>query len=257
MEQHVSDPTIVVRGDVPNEMVAYARGKLVAIVADAPVPVLSAELRLDHSADPARERPDYAEATIDLDGTHVRAHRNAATMSEAIDRALTRLRRRVEATNELSRDRVLRRRDLDSWHHDGRSIERPNFFPRPVEDRVLVRRKTFALHPESIEAGLSDLETLDHDFFLFVHDESDTEAVVYRIGGGYGLMQRTETPEAIKRVEIPLELGPHPATTTLENALAILDETNAPFQFFVDAASGHGEVAYRRYDGHYGLILPT
>jgi ribosome-associated translation inhibitor RaiA len=257
MEQQVREPTIVVRGDVPDQMVAYARGKLAAIVADAPVPVLSAELRLDHHADPARERPDYVEATIDLDGTPVRAHRNAATMPEAIDRALARLRRRVEAANELARDRVLGHRDLDSWHHDDRPTERPHVFPRPVEDRVLVRRKTFALHPESIEAALSDLETLDHDFFLFVHDETDTEAVVYRIGGGYGLMQRTETPEAIKRVEIPLELGPHPATTTLENALAILDETNAPFEFFVDAAGGRGQVAYRRYDGHYGLVLPT
>ena len=58
-------------------------------------------------------------------------------------------------------------------------------------------------------------------------------------------------------IEIPLELGPHPATTTRENALAILDESNAPFEFFVDAESGRGQVAYRRYDGHYGLILPT
>jgi ribosome-associated translation inhibitor RaiA len=257
MEQPLCVPTIVVRGDVPDEMVAYARRKLTAVVADASVPVLDAELRLDHHADPARERPDHVEATIDLDGTSVRAHRNAPTMSEAIDRTLTRLRRRVVATNERPQARQLRHRDLDSWHHDDRPSERPHVYPRPVEDRTLVRRKTFALHPESIEAALYDLETLDHDFFLFTQDETNTEAVVYRIGGGYGLMQRIETPEAIKRVEIPLELGPRPATTTLRTALTILDESDAPFEFFVDAASGRGLVAYRRYDGHYGLILPT
>ena len=257
MEEQLREPTIVVRGDVSDQMVAYAREKMVAIIAAAPAPVLGAELRLDHHADPTRERPDYVEATIDLDGTAVRAHRNAATMSESIDRALTRLRRRVEATSELARDRVLRHRDPGSWHHADRPTERPHVFPRPVEDRVVVRRKTFALHPESIEDALWDLESLDHDFFLFVHDETGTEAVVYRSGGGYGLMQRTETPEAIKRVEISLELGPHPATTTLESARAILDETNAPFEFFVDVASGRGQVAYRRYDGHYGLVLPT
>lgn len=257
MEQQVRGPTIVVRGDVPDQMVAYARRKLLAIVAHASVPVLHAELRLDHHADPARERPNHVEATIDLDGTPVRAHRSASTMSEAIDRTLTRLHRRVEAKNERPQARQLRHRDLDSWHHDDRPAERPHVYPRPVEDRKLVRRKTFALHPESIEAALYDLETLDHDFFLFVHDETDTEAVVYRIGGGYGLMQRIETPEAIKRVEIPLELGPRPATTTLKSALAILDESGAPFEFFVDAASGRGLVAYLRYDGHYGLILPS
>jgi ribosome-associated translation inhibitor RaiA len=257
MTPEVREPRIVVRGDVPDQMVAYARSKLLAIIADASVPVLDTELRLDHHADPARERPNYVEATIDLDGTPVRAHRNAATMSEAIDRTLVRLRRRVEATNELPQARQLRHRDLDSWHHDDRPSERPHIYPRPVGDRELVRRKTFALHPESIEDALYDLETLDHEFFLFVHDETNTEAVVYRIGGGYGLMQRVQTPEAIKRVEIAIELGPDPSTTTLKNALTILDETDAPFEFFVDAASGRGLVAYRRYDGNYGLILPT
>jgi ribosome-associated translation inhibitor RaiA len=257
MEQPVREPKIIVRGDVPDQMVAYARSKLLAIVADASGPVLDTELRLDHHADPARERPNHVQVTIDLDGTAVRAHRSASTMSEAIDRAFSRLRRRVEAANERPQARQLRHRDLNSWHHDDRPTERSHVYPRPVDDRVLVRRKTFAPHPESIEAALFDLETLDHDFFLFVHDETGTEAVVYRIAGGYGLMQRVQTPEVIKRVEIPLELGPHPATTTLKDALAILDETDAPFEFFVDAASGHGLVAYRRCDGHYGLILPA
>ena len=113
------------------------------------------------------------------------------------------------------------------------------------------------MKPESIEEALFDLETLDHDFFLFVHDETGAEAVVYRSGPGYGLMQRVRTPEAIDRVEIPLDLGREPATTTLEAALAVLDGTDEPFEFFVDSDTGHGAVAYLRYDGDYGLVLPT
>jgi ribosome-associated translation inhibitor RaiA len=253
----VREPTIVVRGDVPEKIVAYAREKLLLILARAPVPVLDAELRLDHHADPARERPNRAEVTVDLDGTPVRAHRNAPTMSEAIDRTLTRLRRRLEAASERPQAVQLRYRDSDSWHHDDRPTPRPPFYPRSSEERVVVRRKTFALEPESIEEALFDLESLDHDFFLFVHDETNAEAVVYRVGDGYGLMQRTPTPEAIKRVEIPLDLGPHPATTTLDNALSVLDEADAPFEFFVDTDSGRGLVVYRRYDGNYGLISPS
>lgn len=257
MEQQVSEPAVVVRGEVPEEMVDYARRKFVALLTDAPVPVLRAELRLEHRPDPARERPDYAEATIDLDGTPARAHRHAATMSEAIDRTFSRLQRRVEAAAERPQARQLRHRDLGSWHHEDQPAERPHFFARPVDERVLVRRKTFAPHSESIEAALFDLEVLDHDFFLFVHDETDREAVVYRTRDGFGLMQQVETPEAVKRVEIPIELGPHPATTTLKDALTVLDESDAPFEFFVDAASRRGLVAYRRYDGNYGLILPS
>ncbi len=49
----------------------------------------------------------------------------------------------------------------------------------------------------------------------------------------------------------------HPSTTTLENASTILEETDVPFEFFVDGTSRRGMVAYRRYDGHYGLVLPS
>jgi ribosome-associated translation inhibitor RaiA len=257
MNQQVSEPTIVVRGDVPDQMIAYARDKLLGVLARTSMPVLAAELRLDHHADPARERPNHAEMTIDLDGVVVRARRSAPTMSEAIDRAEARLRRRVEAASERPQARQLRHRDEQSWHHDDRPTERPHFYPRPLGERELVRRKTFALRPESIEEALFDLETLDHDFFLFVHDDTSAEAVVYRVGDGYGLMQRVPTPAAIKQVEIALDLGPHPSTTTIENALTVLDETDVPFEFFVDDDSGRGMVAYRRYDGHYGLILPS
>src|SRR5665213_1430266 len=100
MNQQVSEPTIVVRGDVPDQMIAYARDKLLGVLARTSMPVLAAELRLDHHADPARERPNHAEMTIDLDGVVVRARRSAPTMSEAIDRAEARLRRRVEAASE-------------------------------------------------------------------------------------------------------------------------------------------------------------
>jgi hypothetical protein len=193
---------------------------------------------------------------IDLDGTPVRAHGSEATISEAIDRTATRLHGRIEAVIERPQAAQLRHRDTTSWHHDDQPAPRPRGYPRPAGERTLVRRKTFALHPESIEDALFDLETLDHDFFLFVHDETGAEAVVYRVDHGYGLMQRVETPEVVKRVEIPLELGPLPATTTLKGALSVLDESDAPFEFFVDAANGRGMVAYRRYDGHYGLILP-
>ncbi|HEY5012231.1 MAG TPA: sigma 54 modulation/S30EA ribosomal C-terminal domain-containing protein [Acidimicrobiia bacterium] len=257
MEQQLREPTVVVRGDVPELMVDYARDKVVKLIGHASVPVLDAELRLDHHTDPARERPNHVEMTIDLNGTPIRAYRSERTMSEAIDRTLARLRRRMEAAAARPETRRLRHRDPDSWHHGDRPTRRPHVYPRPRDERALVRRKTFALRPESIEEALFDLETLDHDFFLFVHDETSTESVVYRVGDGYGLMQRVATPEAVARIEIPVVLGSQPATATLEHALAILDETDAPFEFFVDERSGVGQVAYRRYDGNYGLIGPS
>jgi ribosome-associated translation inhibitor RaiA len=256
MDDDPREPSIVVRGHVPDGMVAYARKQLVTTIAHTAAPVLAAEVRLDHHADPAREHPFHVEMTIDLDGTPVRAHGSEATMSEAIDRAASRLRRRMEAVLERPQAAQLRHCDPTAWHHDDEPMRRLRFYPRPAGERALVRRKTFALRSESIEDALFDLEALDHDFFLFVHDETGAEAVVYRVDHGHGLMQRVETPEAIKRVGMPLALGSSPTTTTLKGALSVLDETDAPFEFFVDAVNGCGMVVYRRYDGHYGLILP-
>ena len=235
MDQQVIEPRIVVRGDVSDEMIEYARDRVRGVVAHASAAVLDVELRLDSHSDPARDRPNHVEVMIDLDGTPVRAHRSAPSMTEAIDLTTERLRRRVEAANERPQSRQLRHRDLESWHHADRPTQRRDVYPRPVEDRVVVRRKTFALRAESIEEALFDLETLDHDFFLFVHDDTNAEAVVYRTSDGYGLSQRVETPEAITRVGMPLEIGRAPSTTTLETAVSLLDETDAPFESFVDA----------------------
>jgi hypothetical protein len=41
---------------------------------------------------------------------------------------------------------------------------------------------------------------------------------------------------------------------TLEDAVELLDLSDDRFVFSRDAASGRGQVLYRRYDGHYGLI---
>ena len=261
MKQDVSlseEPAVVVRGDVPEHLVAYAREKLQAVIRHAPQNVLSASLRLDHHTDPARPRPDHVEMTVDLERITTRARESAETMTEAIDRAASRLRRRMEAAADRPAARQKRHRDSRSWHHDDEPTLRPSFYPRPVEERAVVRRKTFAIEPESIEDALFDLELLDHDFLLFVHDETDAEAVAYRVGSdGYGLLQRTATPDAVQQVGIPIETGAPPVTTTLDDAVAMLNETDAPFEFFVDEETGRAAVVYRRYDGHYGLILPA
>jgi hypothetical protein len=44
-------------------------------------------------------------------------------------------------------------------------------------------------------------------------------------------------------------------TLSLDDAEELLDGSEASFVFFVDADAGRGRVLYRRYDGHYGLIV--
>lgn len=248
------DPSIVVRGDVSAAMVAYAIEKAEAIAAIAPGPVLDLDLRLEHRPDRARERPNHVQVTMNLDGRFLRAHRHAATMTEAIDRATSRLRRQVESRAERPQSVLLRHRDEASWHHDDARLPRPGYFPRPVEERRIVRRKTFAMRPESIEEALFDLEALDHDFFVFVNDETGEENVVYFEDGDYAVMQPTPTPGAIARVGVTVRSGRRPPTMNARAACEMLDATDVGFVFCVDDVTKRGFVVYRRYDGNYGLI---
>lgn len=248
MQDEVQESVIVVtRGDVPGDMVAYGRRKLLAAISTAPVPLLDLELRIDHHSDPARAAANHVEMTADVNGAIVRSRATAPTITEAVDDAADRLRRRVVAANDRRQHTAMRHRNTPRIYAQ-----------RPRDTRALSRRKTFALAPESLEAALFDLEALDHDFFLFVHDETGAEAVVYRTDDdGYGLMQRVATPDAIAALGIEVNLGPPPAVSNVDDALTVLDALHVPFEFFVDSESGRGVVAYRRYDGHYGLILPT
>jgi ribosome-associated translation inhibitor RaiA len=260
MEHHMEqsfEPSIVVRGPVSTAALAYALEKLHGVVDALPGPVRDVELKLDHHSDPARQRPYHVQLSVRLDGRVVRAHRSAETMNEAVDRAAERLRRQVEAGAERGRTRRRRHSEVGSWHHEDRPTERPNFFPRPEDERELVRRKTFALEPESIEEAVLDLEALDHDFYLFVNDETGEENVVERLEGGYVVYQPTPTPRTISGLEFEVRSGPHPAEMDVTRACEVLDGTAAPFVFFVDSASRRGQVVYRRYDGHYGLITPS
>jgi ribosome-associated translation inhibitor RaiA len=248
---------VVVRGDVPNTMVAYAREKARHVVASTTIPVLNVRVRLERHADPARHCGNHVEMSLDLDGTPVRAHRSAPTMHEAIDGTCARLRRRLEVASERARSIALRHRDHKSWHHDDLRVDRPAFFSRPPDGRQVVRCKTFALTPEPIDEALADLELLDHDFFLFRHDETGAENVVYRTGHAYGIMQRVATPKTVAACTPPLEVGSRPARETIDTARTMLDLTHDRFVFFVDMDADRACVLYRRYDGHYGLVVPA
>ena len=257
MTRPVLEPTVVVRGAVPDAIVAYGREKLVHALRMSRAPVLAAELRIDRHADPARAGAVHVEMTLDLDGVVVRARASAPEPSAAVDDAVDRLERRIETVMHRSQDRMLRHRDTRSWHHEDRVVPRRRGFPRPADERELVRRKSFAVQAESIEDALFDLERLDHDFFLFEHDVTGGDAVVFRAGDGrYGLILTRPAPEAVAAVGIELIGGPTPAELPVDEARALLDASGAPFVFFTDPDTARGGVVYRRDDGHDGLVIP-
>lgn len=248
------DIAVHVVGDVSAADREYAVQKVHNAQRIAPGPVLFARLELRQEPDPARPRPSIAKAELDCNGRLVRAHVAAGTPREAADLLDLRLRQSIDRIAHRDKDARLRHRDGESWHHGDAPTRRPAYYPRPVDDCEVVVRKSFALEAQSVDEAVADLELLDHGFFLFRDVTNEVDCVVHRADAGYEIHCAGDAPD--EPISAPVTHNPEPVPhLSLEDAETLLDETDAGFVFFVDADAGRGRVLYRRYDGHYGLIV--
>jgi ribosome-associated translation inhibitor RaiA len=248
---------VVTRGFDDDRMVAYAREKILDAVRAAPRPVLFARLKLTQEPHRSVERPSRAEVMLDLDGRAVRAHVAARDMTEAADLLEQRLRRKLKEFEQ--RSEFLRRFtgvvEQGEWRHRDEPTHRPGYYPRPPEERQVVRRKTLAVGRLGPEEAVLQMEMLDHDFHLFIDASTEQDAVVRSTSGGYELI-RAEPSEVEPTAGISLSPA-QPAHLDLDQAVELLNLSGQPFVFFISESTSRGNVLYRRYDGHYGLITPT
>lgn len=228
-------------------------------------PALHVRLRLERSSDSSRLEPVSLRATIDLKGDVVRAHVSAATSPAAIEALEHRLRSRLRRRAERRRDRRHRgaSHGEGEWRHGDEATARPPYFPRPVDDRQVVRYKTVAPGASTVEEAIFDLDSMDYDFYLFVSIETDADAFVQRgVEGAQasGPVQLQHLGGADDQAT-PIDgviIDPRPAPVIdLDEAERRLDIGDERCVFFQDAETQRGHVLYRRYDGHYGLIVPA
>jgi ribosome-associated translation inhibitor RaiA len=255
----VGEVVVHAHGDTSAAERAYAKDKIAHLVSLPPAPVLYGKVDLVAHADPARERPAFAKAELDVNGQVVRAHATGSTMFEAIDFLEARLRRRIERSAHLQEARHLRHRDDGhDWQRGDPTDHRPSYFPRPVEDRDVIRRKTFAMDDLTVDEAALALEQLDHDFYLFRNLATGEDNVLHRVGDGrYELLEPSPSGSGNDATGAVSTSPVRPSTTTLDDATELLDAGDLAFVFFVDPVTSRGSVVYRRYDGHYGLVTAT
>lgn len=243
------DVDVLLRGEMPLGVDEYAAEKAAHTTRLAGRPVRRVRAVVTHLPDPSIPEPFRVEASMDVGHTSVRAVGQGERPREAVDAVVERIERRLVRLTDRWQDR-------SRWTGPPAPEpgSRPGTVERPVEEREVVRRKTFAVAPQSVEEALADMDVLDHDFYLFVDAASGQDAVVYRReGGGYGaigLPVDAELPAGVV-------LRPGPADLDEAAARRRLDDGGERFVFYRDTISRRGHVVYRRYDGHYGLITPA
>ena len=248
------------RGAVPEGAASYAVHQVSSLLRTAPEPVLSARVKLIMAADPAVERPAIAQVNIDLNGRLIRAEATGETMREATHHACDRLRIRIgRATRNWA---AIRGRQPvpgpGEWRHQSRPAPRLPYYPRPPEERAIVRHKSYARAHQTPDEAAADAELLDYDFHLFTERSTGEDSVIYRSGDGYRLaLARPRTRRfGPAGPSITVSTTPAPRLPVAE-AITRLEATGQPFLFFVNAGTGRGNLIYHRYDGHYGLIRPA
>ncbi|MGZ5212155.1 MAG: sigma 54 modulation/S30EA ribosomal C-terminal domain-containing protein [Actinomycetota bacterium] len=242
---------------IDDSMVAYAERKVRAAARSAPAPVLFGRIKMRHEPHRSIERPILVAATLDVDGYPVRAHAAGHIVTEAVDLLEERLRGQlVEAHQRIV---FLRRRHTGvaatgEWRHGDEPTARPAFFPRPPEERQVMRTKTVTLDRCIPEDAAVQMEMLDHDFHLFIDSGTDREAVVQRLHDGDYALSRTPDEGEPPHDAARFRTGARPPMLTMESAVERLNDRDDPFLFFIDVGTSRGAVLYRRSDGHYGVV---
>ena len=256
---------VQVTGDLPPEIAPYAERRVREVFGDTHFPVLHARIRITRLPDPALERPVVAQANLDVNGRFVRAQLSARTAREAVDLLRDRLRHRLQHVLQRAEgnweDRRSRRTAAGphEWRHGDEPAHRAAHYPRPPDERGVVRHKTVTPARSGPDDAAADMADLGYDFHLFTEAGTRQDSVLYRSGPtGYRLAQVRPKPEALARHTLPLTVSDQPAPRlSVREAVERMAVWEQPFLFFQDRDHGYGAVLYHRYDGHYGLITPA
>ena len=145
------------------------------------------ELIVEHN--PSISENQVAEATIWTKGPVLRAREASTDMYASIDMVAEKLERQVKRYRE--------RRSRKGAHHIASHVAHA---PEPVatlpeeDEAVIVKTKQFNMKPMTEEEAMLQLELIGHDFFVFVHAETDEVNVIYRRrDGNYGLIEPTRS----------------------------------------------------------------
>jgi ribosome-associated translation inhibitor RaiA len=217
------------------------------------------KVKNDDHRDP--DQRAVVEGILDVSGAVVRAQAAGPTAIEALRKVGQRLERRLHNLAGKRQRATKRPPAIPSgeWRSGDRATDRPEFYDRPPEERTVVRRKTYSPTNEaSVSEALFDLDVLDYRFFLFTDVLDDKPSIVYEDGDELAIrkVDGSRPEDTTLRPDVRVDDTPAP-TITVDDAVSHLNVSDSPFIFFRDSDEGQASVLYRRYDGHYGLIVPA
>ncbi|MBM3685170.1 MAG: ribosome-associated translation inhibitor RaiA [Actinobacteria bacterium] len=155
-----------------------------------------AEVRFSREHNPSIAEKEVCEVTIEGNGHVVRCRATAADVSTAVDRAVDKLESQLARLKSRLRRRPSHARRPESeipvtalLDDEDHSMADDAYVTRAGE--LVVKRKSFALHPISVDDAVLQLELIGHSFYVFTNEETGRAAVLYRrTDGTLGLIDQ-------------------------------------------------------------------
>ena len=144
---------------------------------------------------------ELCEVTLEGHGHHIRCKVAAPDGFVAVDRAVEKLEMQLRRLKTRLKNKAAvsirgsaangAANPFDAYGvtDEDHSMADDSYIIRSGE--AVVRRKSFAERPMTVDDAVAQLELLDHDFFLFVNVDTGHSAVLYRRhSGGLGLLEQ-------------------------------------------------------------------
>jgi putative sigma-54 modulation protein len=139
-----------------------------------------------------------AEVTLYVDGAVVRAEESSENLYASIDLVANKISRQLrkykeKRTNHKHSSTV---KTTEAYLNEPPSTDVTHVLSHnePQLPEGVVRSKYFAVPPMTVANALEQLVLIDHDFYMFLNQETDEINVIYeRNHGGYGLIQPRRT----------------------------------------------------------------
>lgn len=133
-----------------------------------------------------------AEVTVYANGTVIRAQEGSENLYASIDLVSDKIARQLRKYKERHQDKksnvLIPAGELGTEEIATQPDLIGNRLPELPQE--VVRMKYFAMPPMSIEEALVQLQLVDHDFYMFLNQDSHEINVIYsRNHGGYGVIQ--------------------------------------------------------------------
>ncbi|MEY9964578.1 hypothetical protein ABIA33_002620 [Streptacidiphilus sp. MAP12-16] len=248
--------TVETRGEIGEDARRLARDSIEQLDCDADLLIRQARIKLTRLTDWTLPLPAVTQGNLDIGGIPLRAQTAAHSMHQAI-----------QLLRERLRDRLVRLLRSDAPYHGlvvGAPLDSPH--QHAGEDSLsvprtrIVRCKPVTLRCETVDEAAFRMDAMDYDCHMFSDSDTGQDSMVFRSGPtGYSVAQLSTRNGPPRRRNLSFTVRPRPAPhLTANQAAARLNLTGLPFMFFADATNreARGAMLYKRYDGHYGLLLP-